>query len=106
MDIAEDDSYFKGISIFAPPREELCQMTIEEQFNLCCNICDYTLGSVINYEELNVFSKTLNNLYKKNHNAKTFDSINCLLKKYGYRTKTVGKHTIKENRLYCIEKVS
>ena len=106
MDVANEDSYFKGISIFALRRKEFPQMSIEEEFNLCCNICEYTLGSVINYEELNVFSKTLNNLYKKNHNAKTFDSINCLLKKYGYRTKTIGKHTIKENRLYCIEKVS
>jgi hypothetical protein len=48
----------------------------------------------------------LNTLYKKRHKGKTFDKVSCLLKKYGYKARPIGKHTLKEEQLYCIEKVA
>ena len=106
MDIGESDPYFEGLIGYAHTREELPQRTMEEEFTFCCIVCNYSLGSVINYYELNNFSRMLNTLYKKRHKGKTFDKVSCLLKKYGYKARPIGKHTLKEEQLYCIEKVA
>ena len=106
MDIGDSDPYFEELIGYAHTREELPQRTMEEEFTFCCIVCNYSLGSVINYYELNNFSRMLNTLYKKRHKGKTFDKVSCLLKKYGYKARPIGKHTLKEEQLYCIEKVA
>ena len=105
MEIGEHDSYFNELIGYVKPRPVQYERTIEEDFELCCRMCECSVGTNLDYETIKNLGDMLNIYYNKRYKPKKFENLNSLFKVYGYKAITIGKHVCKEDRTYCIQKI-